>query len=149
MINIYDKNPVDFLFDLIKIDNLPVNKDSNTYKKELIRSYLGKINLESEAHIKLISELSGGQKARVALIKLIFENPHFLLLDEPTNHLDIESVEALIDCLELYEGGILLITHEPELINRLESKIWFLDMNTKKINFNIESYDDYCDIILK
>jgi ATP-binding cassette subfamily F protein 1 len=132
----YDETPVEFLSKLIP-DN-----------KELIRSYLGKINLESNAHVKLIKELSGGQKARVALIKLIFENPHILLLDEPTNHLDIESVEALIDCLELYEGGILLITHEPELINRLESKIWLMDINTKKINFNIETYDDYCESII-
>jgi ATP-binding cassette subfamily F protein 1 len=136
----FDKTPVDFLFDLIKIDH--------NNKKELIRSYLGKINLESNAHVKLIGELSGGQKARVALIKLIFENPHILLLDEPTNHLDIESVEALIDCLELYEGGILLITHEPEMINRLESKIWFLDSNIKKINYNIETYDNYQELIL-
>ena len=133
----FDQTPVDFLSSL--------NTDID---KQKIRGYLGKINLESTAHVKLIGELSGGQKARVALIKLIFENPHILLLDEPTNHLDIESVEALIDCLELYQGGIILITHEPELINRLESKIWFLDMNIKKINFNIESYDHYCDHVI-
>jgi ATP-binding cassette subfamily F protein 1 len=136
----FDKTPVDFLYDLLPFDS--------ENKKETIRSYLGRINLESAAHTKLISELSGGQKARVAFIKLIFESPHILLLDEPTNHLDIETVEALIDCLESYHGGILLITHEPELINRLESRIWYLDNNIKKINFNIESYDDYCELLL-
>jgi ATPase subunit of ABC transporter with duplicated ATPase domains len=136
----FDKTPVDYLYDL-----LPFNCEN---KKETIRSYLGRINLESAAHTKLISELSGGQKARVAFIKLIFESPHILLLDEPTNHLDIETVEALIDCLESYHGGILLITHEPELINRLGSRIWYLDNDIKKINFNIESYDDYCELLL-
>ena len=136
----FDKTPVEFLYDLLPHDS--------ENKKETIRSYLGRINLESAAHTKLISELSGGQKARVAFIKLIFESPHILLLDEPTNHLDIETVEALIDCLESYHGGILLITHEPELINRLGSRIWYLDNNIKKINFNIESYDDYCELLL-
>lgn len=135
-----DKTPIDFLYNLFPFDS--------ENKKEQIRSYLGKINLESQAHTKLIGELSGGQKARVAFIKLIFECPHILLLDEPTNHLDIETVEALIDCLELYKGGILLITHEPELINRLDSKIWYLDTKNKKINFNIDSYDNYCNLIL-
>ena len=134
----FDKTPIEFLGNLLteKLD------------EQQIRSYLGRINLESTAHTKLIGELSGGQKARVALIKLIFEKPHILLLDEPTNHLDIETVEALIDCLELYKGGILLITHEPELINRIDSKIWYLNKDTKKINFNIESYDQYVDLIL-
>jgi len=132
----FDKTPIEFLKDLSNLD------------EQQIRSYLGRINLESVAHAKLIGELSGGQKARVALIKLIFEKPHILLLDEPTNHLDIETVEALIDCLEMYQGGILLITHEPELINRIDSKIWYLNKDTKKITYNIDSYDTYCDLIL-
>jgi ATP-binding cassette subfamily F protein 1 len=136
----FNKTPVEFLYDFAP--------NENNNKHEVIRSYLGRINLETQAHNKLIGELSGGQKARVAFVKLIFDSPHMLLLDEPTNHLDIETVEALIDCLEVYEGGILLITHEPELINRLSSQIWLLDSNTKKVNFNIDSYDSYCDSLL-
>ena len=136
----FDKTPVEFLMDMLPI------KSSN--RMETVRKYLGSISLESSAHTKLIGELSGGQKARVALVKLMFDSPHMLLLDEPTNHLDIETVEALIDCLSVYEGGILLITHEPELINNLTNKIWFLDSTTKKLNFNINSYDEYCNMIL-
>jgi len=136
----FDKTPIQFLMDLIPIES------SN--KIETVRKYLGSISLESSAHTKLIGELSGGQKARVALVKLMFDSPHVLLLDEPTNHLDIETVEALIDCLSVYTGGILLITHEPELINKLTNKIWYLDTETKKINFRINSYEEYCDMIL-
>lgn len=136
----FDKTSIEFLMDIIPI------KTSN--KIETIRKYLGSISLESSAHTKLIGELSGGQKARVALVKLMFDSPHILLLDEPTNHLDIETVEALIECLSVYNGGILLITHEVELINNLTNKIWFLDKNIKKINFNINSYDEYCNMIL-
>jgi len=136
----FDKTPIEFLYNLLPFET--------TKKEETVRTYLGRIKLESSAHTKLIGELSGGQKARVAFIKLIFESPHIILLDEPTNHLDIETVEALIDCLEMFKGGILLITHEPELINRIESRIWFLDSDKKKINYNIETYDDYCDLLL-
>ena len=135
----FNKTPIEFLMNKISIE---------TNKIETIRKYLGSINLESSSHTKLISELSGGEKARVALVKLMFDSPHILLLDEPTNHLDIETVEALIDCLKVFNGGILLITHEHELINSLTNVIWFLDGKTKKINFKINSYEDYCDIIL-
>jgi ATP-binding cassette subfamily F protein 1 len=125
----FDKTPIEFLKSLGSENNL-----------EIIRSYLGKIKLESSAHTKLISELSGGQKARVAFIKLILSNPNFLLLDEPTNHLDIETVEILIDSLESFKGGILLITHEEEIIKRLGTKIYLLE--NKQI-YTLDSYDDY------
>lgn len=135
----FDKTPIEFLMDVIPI---------KTNKIETIRKYLGSISLDGSSHTKLIGELSGGQKARVALVKLMFDSPHLLLLDEPTNHLDIETVEALIECLLLYKGGILLITHEQELIDNLTNKIWFLDKTIKKINFKINSYDEYKEMIL-
>lgn len=145
----FDKTPIEFLQDYVpNIDSMS-KSESKLNKYEIIRSYLGKIKLESSAHNKLISELSGGQKARVAFIKLIFERPHILLLDEPTNHLDIETVETLIDSLETFKGGVLLITHEQEMIERLSNQIWMLDKNTHKIITNIDSYEDYCKIILQ
>ena len=85
-----------------------------------IRKNFGKIKLESSSHNKKISELSGGMKARVAMVYLILKQPHFLILDEPTNHLDIETVEALIDALVEFKGGMIVITHERELIDRLD-----------------------------
>jgi ATP-binding cassette subfamily F protein 1 len=136
-----DKTPIDFLSDIVPQDELLIMN-----KYEIVRKYLGRIKLESNAHTKLISQLSGGQKARVAFIKLIFQKPHFLLLDEPTNHLDIETVEILIESLESYTGGILLITHEPEIINKLNTRLWLL--KNKKINYNVDSFDSYCEQIL-
>ena len=141
----FDKTPIDFLLDFVPSKD---DIEKNMTKYEIVRSFLGKIKLESSAHNKLISELSGGQKARVAFVKLIFEKPQILLLDEPTNHLDIETVETLIDSLETFEGGILLITHEPEMIERLSNQLWLLDKTTHKIKTNLESYDQYCDYIL-
>ena len=130
----FNKSPVEFLQDYIP-------------DIQEVRKYLGTIKLEALAHNKKIGELSGGQKARVAIVKLIIERPHFLLFDEPTNHLDIETVEVLIESLKSYKGGILLITHESELINSLDTRIWYMNKDTKKIDYNIESFDDYCEII--
>ena len=137
-----DKTPVEYLLDRIP-DNLIEGNRENT-----VRSYLGRLKLEGTAHNKKINELSGGQKARVALVKLIFQQPHILLLDEPTNHLDIESVDALIEGLKDFNGGILLITHEPELINSLNSELWVMNKNTKQVYTCIKSYDDYCQEII-
>jgi ATP-binding cassette subfamily F protein 1 len=137
-----DKTPVEYLLDRVP-DNLIEGTRENT-----VRSYLGRLKLEGIAHNKKINELSGGQKSRVALVKLIFQQPHILLLDEPTNHLDIESVDALIDGLKEFDGGILLITHEPELINSLDSELWVMNKNTKQVYIYPKSYDMYCQEII-
>ena len=75
--------------------------------------------------------------------------PHVLLLDEPTNHLDIETVEGLINGLKEFNGGIVLITHEPELINALDSELWILNNKTKNIEFYNKTYEDDCNQILE
>lgn len=137
-----DKTPVNYLLDIV-----PDNLLENTTKDHIIRCYLGRVKLESSAHNKLISELSGGQKARVAIVKLIFQQPHILLLDEPTNHLDIETVYALINGLKEFKGGVLLITHEPELINALDSELWVMNKDTQKVEIYNKTYEDYCEDI--
>jgi len=137
-----DKTPIQYLQSIIPKEFIWDNIEQS------VRKYLGQIKLEPNAHCKLISELSGGQKARVAITKLIFMKPHLLILDEPTNHLDIETVEALINALENFSGGLLIITHEPELIERTNSSIWMMDTINKSINTHIESYQHYCKILL-
>jgi ATP-binding cassette subfamily F protein 1 len=142
-----DKTPIQYLQTIIPTDFV---KDGMI--EQSVRSYLGQVKLEANAHNKMIGELSGGQKARVAIIKLIFLQPHILILDEPTNHLDIETVESLIDALVDFEGGILVITHEPELIEKLNGIIWMMEpvpgSTAHTINRNIESYEKYCELIL-
>ena len=137
-----DLTPIEYLKNIIP-DNLIEGQREGT-----VRNYLGRVKLEGSAHNKPIRELSGGQKARVAIVKLIFHQPHILLLDEPTNHLDIETVEGLIDGLKDFEGGILLITHEPELINALDSELWIMNKEKKVIEVYNKTYEEYCDKIV-
>ena len=119
---------------------------NTNFNVQTIRSYLGTIGLESKSHTKLIGELSGGQKARVALVKLILLQPDFIILDEPTNHLDIETIEKLIDGLKEFTGGILIITHDSNLIETLNMQIVMLD--NKVINYKINTFDKYYDYII-
>lgn len=137
-----DKTPIEYLHSIIPKDFI---KNGNV--EQTIRSFLGKVRLEGSAHTKKIGDLSGGQKARVAIVKLIFKEPNCLILDEPTNHLDLETVESLIDGLVEFKGCILVITHDHNLIEQIDADIVMLDPINKKIK-NIDSYETYCDYIL-
>ena len=93
---------------------------------------------------KKIYSLSGGEKARVALLKLMLIYPNFLLLDEPTNHLDISSREAFEDALLDFDGTILAVSHDRYLINKLATKIAVLqDNKIEMIEGNYNSYLQY------
>jgi len=137
-----NKTPIEYLHSIIPKDLI---KNGNS--EQTIRSFLGKVRLEGSSHTKKIGDLSGGQKARVAIVKLIFKRPNCLILDEPTNHLDIETVESLINGLVDFKGCILVITHDHNLIEQINANIVMIDPNNKKIK-NIDSYDSYCDYIL-
>ena len=135
-----EKTPVEYLE-----SKVPEELVSGS-KMQTVRKYLGTMKLEPQAHHSLIGNLSGGQKARVAMIGIIFQQPHLILMDEPTNHLDIETVEGLIEGLQSYEGGLMVITHEPEMITNLESQLWIL--RNGKIEFYNNTFEDYCQSII-
>lgn len=94
-----------------------------------VRTALASFLFKGDDIYKKISELSGGERARVALLKLMLSGANFLLLDEPTNHLDISSCEALENALLNYDGTLLVISHDRYLINKLSSRIYALTPN--------------------
>lgn len=87
---------------------------------------LGRFLFPFEAQYKKISDLSGGERARLALLKLTLGEYNFLVLDEPTNHLDVEMIEALEAALELYGGTLLIISHDRRFIEATTKRIWEL-----------------------
>jgi ATP-binding cassette subfamily F protein 3 len=94
------------------------------------RNFLARFLFTGDDVFKPISDLSGGERSRVALARLVLQRANFLLLDEPTNHLDIPSQEILEAVLDDFAGTILLVTHDRYLVDRLATQLWFID--TKK-----------------
>ena len=106
-----------------------------------IRNMLGSFLFLGEDAFKKIGVLSGGEKARVALCKLLLNKPNFLLLDEPTNHLDIEAREVLEDALSEYDGTIFSISHDRYFINKLSTRI--IEMKDNGILDFSGNYEDF------
>jgi ATP-binding cassette subfamily F protein 1 len=128
--------PVDFI---LKVAHQA--KDERVVTSEHARQCLGRYGLPSESHLKLIGQLSGGQKARVAFAMLGLAAPHILVLDEPTNHLDIETVEALIAALKAYTGGVVMVTHDARLVTQVECDLWICERGgIHKFNGEFDEY---------
>ncbi|MBX2887984.1 MAG: ABC-F family ATP-binding cassette domain-containing protein [Ferruginibacter sp.] len=109
-------------------DILEEIKEARSGKTDLeLRAVLGAFLFSGDTIEKKIKVLSGGEKARVALAKVIVSRANFLMLDEPTNHLDIHSVDLLVEALNKYEGSLILVSHDRYFISRVANKIWEID----------------------
>jgi ATP-binding cassette, subfamily F, member 3 len=106
-----------------------------------LRALLGCFLFAGDDVFKKISILSGGEKARVALAKVITQRSNFLLLDEPTNHLDLNSVNMLADALNKYEGSYIIVSHDRYFIEKTATKIW--EIEDGKINEFIGTYNEW------
>ena len=110
-----------------------------------IRSFLAKFMFYDTDVYRPISELSGGERARISLLKLMISDCNFILMDEPTNHLDIDSKEILEDAILDFEGTLLIISHDRYFLNKIASKI--LDMKSDGIDLYLGNYDYYLEKI--
>lgn len=92
--------------------------------EQRLRAHLGSFGITGNLALQSMYTLSGGQKSRVAFAKITFNKPHILLLDEPSNHLDLDAVEALIQGLALFQGGVLMVSHDEHLISGSVDELW-------------------------
>ncbi|MGI9074920.1 MAG: ABC-F family ATP-binding cassette domain-containing protein [Bryobacteraceae bacterium] len=109
--------------------------------KEEIRGLLGQMLFSGEEGLKPTDALSGGEAARLMFCKLMLQKPNILVFDEPTNHLDLESINALNIALQKFEGTVLLVTHDEDLVDEVATRIWhFQDGRIEDI---VGSYEEY------
>ena len=92
-----------------------------------VRAHLGRFGLTQQKADTKIAQLSGGEKARLLFAMMSRNAPHILLLDEPTNHLDIDARDALVEAINGYQGAVILITHDPNLIELTADRLWLID----------------------
>jgi ATPase subunit of ABC transporter with duplicated ATPase domains len=95
--------------------------------REDIRGILGQMLFRGEEGNKKTDALSGGEAARLLFCKLMLQKPNILILDEPTNHLDLESINALNQALQKYEGTVFLVTHDEDLIDEVGTRVWHFE----------------------
>lgn len=113
-------------------------------EKEDMRRIIGRFGLSGRQQICPMKNLSDGQRCRVVFAWLASQCPHMLLLDEPTNHLDIETIDALADALNCFEGGMILVSHDFRLINQVAQEIWVCEKQTiTKWKGDILSYKSF------
>jgi ATPase subunit of ABC transporter with duplicated ATPase domains len=109
---------------------------------EELRGILGQMLFAREEATKSTNVLSGGEAARLLFCKLMLQKPNVLVLDEPTNHLDLESINALNIALQRYQGTVLLVTHDHDLIDEVATRIWHFESDHKITDFK-GTYEDY------
>ena len=116
---------------------------SSDHYEEYLRGWLGRMLFSGEEALKKAKVLSGGEKVRCMLAKMMLEGSNFLIFDEPTNHLDLESITALNNGLSNYRGCMLLTSHDQELMNTVANRI--IEINETKTYDRQVTYDEYID----
>ncbi len=116
------------------------DRDKNV-KESYVRAKLGAFGFSHDLANNKISSLSGGEKARLLFAFMSFDAPHLLLLDEPTNHLDIDAREALVQALNAYEGAIIIVSHDPHMVERVADRLWLVkDGKCQDFDGDLEDY---------
>ena len=103
-----------------------INDLRPSWGRGAIQGHLGRFGFSGDSVLRRTATLSGGERARVALAMMMLSGANLLLFDEPTNHLDVESIEALEDAIESYDGTVILVSHDRALLRALTTRVWVL-----------------------
>ena len=121
-----------------------VAKKTGSFRESAVRGKLGQFGFSKMLADNRIGDLSGGEKARLLFAFMSYDSPHILLLDEPTNHLDIDAREALVQALNAYEGAVVLVSHDPSMVERVADRLWLVnDGACTLFNGDLEDYREF------
>lgn len=137
----YDQENLNLQGNLRVLDQLWF--DNTRMSQTDVRSLLAQVTLGADDVYKLVSELSGGERAKLGLAMLMAKDNNLLLLDEPTNHLDLPSREALEDALKAYTGTLLVVSHDRYFVNAIASTI--VELENKHLNAYEGNYDNFLE----
>src|SRR5215510_5177924 len=142
-IGYYDQQLQDLHLDAVVLDEIR-ELDSSATDGEL-RSYLAQFLFSGEDVFKSVAKLSGGEKSRLMLARIIYANPQLLALDEPTNHLDIGSREALEEALRGYPGTILFITHDRYLVEKIATHLLYIEAGKAHTFDRLSAFEEWLE----
>src|SRR5260370_21234733 len=115
-------------------------QDAFSLPEDTLRTFLGRLLFPGDDAFKAIRSLSGGEKSRVALAKLMLDDVGLLLLDEPTNHLDIPAQEMLEEALQDFEGTIVFVSHDRYFIDAIATRLWSIENGA--VTMHLGNYSD-------
>jgi ATPase subunit of ABC transporter with duplicated ATPase domains len=121
-------------------DYLNIEFDIQTWE---INKFMNFLNLDGKDAYSVISDMSGGQKVKVEIMKMLLSEPDLLVLDEPTNFLDIPTTEWLMSYLVKYPKSVLVVSHDLRLMNKAIDKIWYLNEFSKQVEVYNENYEEF------
>lgn len=113
---------------LSAVENL-LNMYEDAEDQEM-RSFLGKFQIQNDDALKPMMLLSGGQKSRVAFAALAFRKPHVLVIDEGSNHLSMDAVDALVEAVQDFKGGVMIVSHDQYFVSKTCSELWVVNEGT-------------------
>jgi ATP-binding cassette subfamily F protein 2 len=123
-------NPLDFFCSLLKDEPL-----------EEVRKRLGRFGVTGDSQTTKMAWLSDGMKSRIVFARMALQSPHLLLLDEPTNGLSMEAIDSLAEAIKLFQGGVVLVSHDMRLISQVAEDIYeCADMKVSKFQGDILAY---------
>jgi ATP-binding cassette subfamily F protein 3 len=132
-----DSTPYQEMFSLMQ-------KTIPDVREPSVRAKLGAFGFSRDLADNRIKSLSGGEKARLLFAFMSIDSPHLLLLDEPTNHLDIDAREALVHALNNYEGAIVIVSHDPNMVERVADRLWVVkDGACQHFDGDLEDYRNF------